>query len=94
MVGKWIVRWPHGIIRSKHKFDRNGLIHGEQFVYDSNGKLLKSYWMNHGTGTEYIYHDNNILHVQAEWKTANLMVSERFSVQPGNLSALKNTQMA
>lgn len=72
MVGKWIVRWPHGIIRSKHKFDRNGLIHGEQFVYDSNGKLLKSYWMNHGTGTEYIYHDNNILRVQAEWKNGKL----------------------
>ena len=41
--------------------------------------------MNHGTGTEYIYHDNNILRVQAEWKNGKLDGIRKIFSPPGEL---------
>ncbi len=75
------VNGMNGAIRVKNHFNMNGLADGEQRVYDITGKLLKSYYMNNGTGVEYIFHDKNM---KSHGRTENAMGPLRFLTRREN----------
>ena len=61
IIGQATIWWPNGNIRVKNNFNAAGQIDGEQYVYDRNRNLLKSYRMDNGTGIEYRFHENGKL---------------------------------
>jgi antitoxin component YwqK of YwqJK toxin-antitoxin module len=82
--------WPNGIVRIRNHFNQNGLVDGEQSVYDIQGHLLKSYRMTNGTGTEYIFHDNGTLKYEINWQNGVRHGFFKHYDRSGNLKEARN----
>jgi len=62
----------HGLNRTWHQNGqhaeelryRHGLLHGISRHWDENGRLLGSFTMNHGTGTQHYWHQNGKLRLE------------------------------
>jgi len=86
--GYTTVWWPNGVIRVKNHFNMNGLADGEQRVYDITGKLLKSYYMDNGTGVEYIFHGNGQPKYEIAWKNGKRDGTTKIFDQEGKLVSI------
>jgi len=72
LTGDQIAWWPNGIVMAKNHFNDDGLVDGDQYIYDISGKLLKHYRMDNGTGIEYDFHCNGQLKIESSWKDGKL----------------------
>lgn len=83
----------HGRRRTWHRngqlatkeYYRDGLLHGNNCQWDEDGKLLGSFRMTHGTGTQKSWHDNGRLNLEFTTVDGSFCGRSRFWLRDGTL---------
>ncbi|MCF7855853.1 MAG: hypothetical protein K9N51_13725 [Candidatus Pacebacteria bacterium] len=77
IVGKARFWHPNGQIAQLVPYDDDGLPHGEVKWWNSDGELLATSRMNHGTGKEYYFHPDGLIRKEVMYTNGVPVAAER-----------------